>query len=156
MLLIQLIKDGNSEHVRNRWPIINLKQSMVAISGHCAIRPIITTNNICKMCWDRSEEASVKHIICVCFKLCEIRMVTLRSIYFKKLAGLADIIIGQLTAFIWHWHWFNDRDWTHILLVSPSGITTTDLLKWVSIQNIKSNQNFLGGVGNCTADSEWL
>lgn len=71
---------------------------VAAMSVHCVIG---------RMYGDEDEEASVKYILCVCSKLCEIKLLTLRSSYFTELVDLADIIIGLLMAFIKQLHWFN-------------------------------------------------
>lgn len=57
--------------------------------------PLDNTNDIYIICADEEEVASVKHILCVCFKLCEIRLDTPGSIYFAELAYLVNITIGR-------------------------------------------------------------
>ena len=119
----------NCIHSRNMWPRLNLKrtedmlmltrhevsQIVSFMTGHCvigthAVRLNVATTDLCGRCGDEEEELSVKHILCVCSRLSEIRLDTLGSSYFAELADLADITIGQLKAFLRKSQWLKERD----------------------------------------------
>ena len=85
------------------------------VTGHCvigthAVRLNIPTHDICRNCGDEEEDVSVKHLLCVCSSLSQIRRNIFGSCYFAELADLADATIGQLMAFLRQSKWFKERD----------------------------------------------
>ena len=93
----------NCIHSRNMWPTLNIKrtQDMLSLSrrevskivsivtGHCvigthAVRLNIPTHDICRNCGDEEEDVSVKHLLCVCSSLSQIRRNIFGSCYFAE------------------------------------------------------------------------